>query len=162
MFCSNCGARLREHAMFCGECSHPVKKTKKLQSLIDNQEPISGLRLNYVAYRKHFHFSLEEKGGIVLFSYEYLKKDCGFTEQENLSVDPSYMRELQEFVKENGYVHLIDYNPTKEEVFEADAPQCTLTLIWADNERLVINSRNLPPNGEKLKEFFISIAENTQ
>ena len=162
MFCSNCGAQLKNNARFCGECAQPVTEAKKMQRGAGNPASITGLWLGYVAMRSHFRFSLQEKGGIVLFSYVYLKKGCGYIEQENVPVDPAYMQELREFVTENDYVYLTDHDPSKQKVFVADAPQCSLTLKWEDYKPLLIRSRNLPPNGEKLKEFFMDIAEHTQ
>jgi len=161
MFCSNCGAQLKGYAKYCNECAYPVKGTEKFQG-IRKPECITGLWLNYVAFRSHFHFSLQEKEGIALFSYNYLKMGCGFIEKENVPVDPAYMRELREFVKENGYVHLKDYDPSKKKFFVADEPYCKLTLKWMDYKPLLIRSVKLPPNGNSLKEFFISIAENIQ
>ena len=161
MFCSNCGARLRRYARFCDKCAYPVKENENLQNILKNQRPISGLRLNYVAYRSHFHFSLHEKDGIFLFSYDYITQDFEFVKQENIPVDPSYMRELHEIVEENDYMYLIEQNPpVKEEFFEADAPQYSLSLDWKGYQSFSISFRNPPPTLGKIKEFFISIAEN--
>jgi len=161
MFCTNCGTKLKDHAKFCDECAYPVKGTEKLKR-VGQPESITGLWLDYVAMRSHFHFSLQEKDGVVLFSYDYLKIDGGFIEKENVPVAPAYMRELRELVKENGYAHLKAYEPERYVVRDRDEPSCHLELKWADYKPLLICSTKLPPNGDKLKEFFISIAENIQ
>ena len=159
MLCTNCGAKLKDKVRFCGKCAWSAKVTDKLQGIGD-PKLITVLTLNYVAMRTGFRFSLQEKNGFVLFSCKYWKMGSGSVERENVPVDPAYMRELREFVKENGYLHLEDHDPSKRKVFVADAPHCELTLKWADYEPLLIRSMSLPPNGEKLKEFFIGIAEN--
>ena len=159
MFCSNCGTQLSDNTRFCGKCAYPAKGTEKLKG-IGKPENITGLWLNYVAMHSHFRFYLREKNGAVLFSYKYLKTGCGFVEQEDLPVDFAYMQELREFIKENDYVHLTDRDPSKRKIFVADLPSCHLELKWADYKPLLIRSVHLPPNGDKLKEFFIGIAEN--
>ena len=162
MFCSNCGAQLKDKDRFCGECAWPVKGTEKLQG-IGAPAFITGLWLDYVAMRSHYHFSLQEKDSTVLFSYDYLNKDCGYLEQENVPVNRAYMQELRAFVKENDYVHLKSHIISRKDPnFEHDAPFYALRLKWENYESFEIQAMGLPPNGEKLKEFFISIAENTQ
>ena len=161
MFCSNCGTQLGGNSRFCGECGHPVKEAKKPQGMVADLEPITGLRLYYVAYRLNFHFSLQEKDGVVLFSCNYFKHDFGDITQEDVPVDPAYMMELREFVQKNDYVHLTDDDPSTREFRDSDEPYCELNLIWEDYESLVIRSTTLPPSGDKLKEFFIKIAEDT-
>ena len=133
---------------------------KKPQKMTGAPESITGLRLNYVAMRSHFRFSLQEKNGLVLFSYNYLKKGYGYTERENVPVNPAYMQKLRRFVKENDYVSLTDHDPARRKIHIADAPSCHLTLEWLDYEPLLIRSMHLPPNGDNLKEFFIGIAES--
>ena len=159
MICPNCGAQLRDNSRFCSECAHPVKEAKKPQHMMGEFEPITGLSLDYVAYRSNFHFSLLEKDGVVLFSCNYFNRDSGEITQEDVPVDPAYLRELGEFVQKNDYVHLIDDDPSTRGFHDSDEPYCALTLIWEDYETLSIHSTVLPPNGDMLKEFFIKIAE---
>ena len=162
MFCTNCGAKLIDNSRFCGECAHPVKGAKKPQNTMSAPEPITGLMLNYVAYRSHFRFSLKEKDGVVLFSCNYFKQGFGDIVQEDVPVDPTYMRELREFVQENDYIHLTDNEPSTRKYRDSDEPSCNLTLEWENYKPHLISSTRLPPNGDELREFFKRIAEGAQ
>ena len=162
MFCTNCGAQIGDDFKYCSECAHPVNGVKNPQSTMSDLAPITGLRLNYVAYRSHFRFSLKEKDGVVLFSCNYFKEGFGDIIQEDVSVDSAYMRELREFVQKNDYIHLKDNDPSTREYRDSDEPDCNLTLEWEDYRSLLIRSTKLPPNGGELREFFKRIAEDAR
>ena len=162
MLCPNCGAEIPDHSRYCDECAYPVRKRKPLPSNRQEAGPISGLRLGYVAMRMHFRFSLVEKNGVVLFSYDYLKAGTGYVRQTDTPVDFVFLHELQQFVHANDYINLKGRDPFRRGLVVHDEPSCTLTLDWGDYLPLVIHSRSLPPNGAELKQFFINIAESTQ
>ena len=159
MLCPNCGADIPDNSRSCDECAYPVRVKMPLPSRREDAGPISGLRLSYAAMRTHFHFSLEEKNGVVLFSFNYLKAGSGYIRQADIPVDPSYLHELQQFVQANDYMHLQSRDPIRRGVVVHDEPSCTLTLTWENYEPLVIRSRSLPPHGAELKQFLIDIAD---
>ena len=164
MFCSNCGTKLKLNSEFCDKCAYPINAIPKSDSTIDEASLITELSFSYVAMRKHFYFSLREKEGLVLFSYNYLAKGRGYIKENDVPVDPVYMQELRDFVQKNGYLHL--QNATRSSHVSpkpriSDEPSCRLTMKCKRKEILSRQSRTLPPNGDKLREFFIRIAEST-
>ena len=162
MFCSNCGSPIRDSIKFCGECGSAVKEVNKLLKGIGDPERITGLWMYYSAYRDNYRFSLHEKDGVVLYSCNYWVLGSGDIVHEDLPVVPAYMQALRGLVKEYDYVCLKDRDPSKRRVHVSDEPSCHLQFEWDDHEPLKIRSTFLPPNGDKLKIFFIGIAEDIQ
>ena len=165
MSCSNCGVKLKENSRFCDRCAHQVMDTSKYENSTEELSPLTELTLSYVAMRKHFRFTLRESKGVILFSYNYLVKGHGYIKEEGILVDQVYMQELRDFVQNNGYMHLQNATPSSR-IFPKplinDEPSCHLIIKCKSKEVLSLSSRTLPPNGDKLKEFFIKIAEDTQ
>ena len=183
MICTNCGVQLSDDTRFCHECGAATNIKVNVINVIAvkeeevdliykinveeepiDPEPLTKLELHYGGMLL-FHFALEEKDGVVLFSCRYSAYiDKGYVpiEHEEVPVDPAYMQKLHKYAKEKDYIHLKPFDPSAPSdpaAYQiADTYMCSMMLKWGSRNSLSVDKKSMP-SIKDLEIFFKGIAE---
>ena len=158
MICEKCGVQLQDHVRFCHECGALTNATVK-EGPIDPAS-LTKLKLSQFTMGSRADFILEEKDGVTLFSCEYQIPGCEPVKHEGTPVNPTNMREVRAFARENDYLNLDPNTPMDPRLAQfTDAGGGLLRLEWGSRKTLDL-SAHIPPKLGELMRIFRVIAEN--